>query len=421
MMAIILWFSISMAQEKDETTKKERLDFAKTYFELGGSFMPSFTGKRLISNQVQSFEHSASINPYITWGGFHFWGHTEFYVTIPLKHISLDKKPETDFELKHFVTTGARLYPWAIKEKKIRPYVGFSWGALNFKQKIKPDDNQTALSKDFMLNYEAGITYNYKKLAFRLGINYLSDNEWDYPLSTSQKTTIKTPKYTAQLGLLYTIEATKNTTKENIKEWNQYPRVAQLSHQAKRFGDFFIGVGPSGSYSLKASDYNKTKFPYLKERLVSKSYYDISAGYQFNKANLFAALSFRNPSYETKGFATTQIIKKNSLALEINKYLMDYTGFAPYIGLNIAYDMINYQENVNGVLREIDFDKNIEPGLTFGWDIVPGKTNEAIILRTNLRWYPKSNFGIDGHNFDFSQLEYNLIQVVFYPTRLLKK
>ena len=63
----------------------------------------------------------------------------------------------------------------------------------------------------------------------------------------------------------------------------------------------------------------------------------------------------------------------------------------------------------------------IEPGLTFGWDIVPGKTNEALILRTNLRWYPFSEFEVNGRKFNFSQLEYNLIQVVFYPERLKKR
>ena len=67
------------------------------------------------------------------------------------------------------------------------------------------------------------------------------------------------------------------------------------------------------------------------------------------------------------------------------------------------------------------FKNKLDAGVTFGWDIVPGKTSEALILRTNLRWYPLSKFEIDGKKFNFSQLEYNLIQVVFYPNRLKKR
>lgn len=112
----------------------------------------------------------------------------------------------------------------------------------------------------------------------------------------------------------------------------------------------------------------------------------MSIGYQFNKANLFTALSFRNPKYENNAFDVKQRIRKNALALEVNKFLTDYSGFAPYVGINMAYDHLQYHENVAGTERRLSFSGKIEPGISFGWDIVPGKTSEALILRTNLRW-----------------------------------
>ncbi|NVK52204.1 MAG: hypothetical protein HWD85_04660 [Flavobacteriaceae bacterium] len=411
--------SFVLAQK--DSSKKERLDFAKMYFEIGGTYLPSFTGKQLENNTITAFDHSATLNPYLTWGGFHFWGHTEFYVTFPLSQLRLNEDNGTSHELNHSVATGVRIYPWAMEERKIRPYIGANWGALDFRQILEPDKNKSKLSKDFMLNYDAGVMYNYKKLALRLGINFFTDNKWYYPVSKTQLSEIRTPRMSFQMGLLYSFDSTKDTKEENIDKWNSYPTVSKLSYDANKFGDLFIGIGPSTSFSLSDSDYNAIQFPYLQQKLTSTNYFDIALGYHFNRANLFTAISYRNPTFETEGFGSKQTIKKTSLAVEVNKFLTDYSGFAPYIGLNIAYDRFNYEQNVDGVKTQQTFTNEIEPGFTFGWDIVPGKTNEALILRTNLRWYPFSKFEIDGTKFNFSQLEYNLIQVVFYPERLKKR
>jgi outer membrane protein W len=404
-------------QAQDTTVQKQRLDFAKMYLEGGGTYLPSFTGQQLVNGQLSSFKHSATLNPYLTWGAFHFWGHTEFYVTFPLNQLTLNKNDQTAHQLLHSVATGARIYPWAMKEGQIRPYIGANWGALEFKQKLKPDENQPTLSKDIMFNFDAGVLYNYKKIAVRLGINYFPNNKWNYPMSKSQMAEIETPPISFQMGLLYAFDLTKDNTKENIDKWNSYPRVSKLSYDAKKFGDFFVGIGPSLSFSLSKSDYNVSQLPYLQQKLTSNSYFDIAVGYHFNKANLFTAISYRNPTYKTEGFGANQTIKKTSVALEVNKFLTDYSGFAPYIGLNVAYDKLDYEQNIDGVKKQQTFTNKMEPGITFGWDIVPGKTNEALILRTNLRWYPFSKFELDGKKFNFSQLEYNLIQVVFYPER----
>ncbi len=400
---------------------KQRLDFARTYFELGATGIPSFTGKRLRDNQVTTFRQPAVVNQYLTWGAFHFWGHAEFYVTFPLERLKVKKNGETDFSLNHAVVTGTRYYPWAVKEKKMAPYLGISWGAIDFRQTIKPEENQPKLSKDFLLNYEAGLLYNYGNFGLRFALNYYPDTKWSYPLSRTLKSEIKTPSLSASLGLLYTFDLSRANKKETVDRWNSYPRSSRLSYKAKRFGNFFLGAGPSLSFSLANSLYNREQLPYLKERLVSGNYFDLALGYHFNKANLFTAVSFRNPKFVTEGYESKQTIRKTSLALEVNGFLTDYSGFAPYIGLNVAFNRLKYHQKVDDAVRNIDFRKRVEPGVTFGWDVVPGKTEEALILRTNLRWYPFSEFKIDNRIFDFRQLEYNLIQVVFYPERWKRK
>jgi hypothetical protein len=58
--AILTFYSTNLSGQKDTLTKqnKERLDFTKGYFEFGGTFHTSFTGKRLSSNDVISFDNS---------------------------------------------------------------------------------------------------------------------------------------------------------------------------------------------------------------------------------------------------------------------------------------------------------------------------------------------------------------------------
>ncbi len=405
--------------QKLQIEEKKRLDFAKTYFELGGSYTHSFTGKRLINNELITFENAASITQYLNWGAFHFWGHAEFYVTFPLGQIKINNDEESDFELIQSVVTGLRILPWAFREKKWRPYVGISWSGLDFQQKIKPEENQPMLSKDFLIVPETGLMYGYKGFMLRLGINYIDDNKWNYPLSKTTFTEIETPKFNFQLGLNYAFENSYHKDAKVSKRWNNYPRVSKIGHSAKRFGEFFIGVGPSFSFSLNKSEYNQSNLPYLKDQLTSSTFFDFSIGYQFNRAGLFTALTFRAPEFTTEGFGNNQRIKKQSLALEINKFLTDYTGFAPFIGINMAYDKLDYEENIDKAHKKLKY-RGPEFGFNVGWDIVPGKTDEALILRTNLRWYPFASFGVEGKKFGFSQLEYNLIQVVFYPERLKK-
>ena len=117
-----------------------------------------------------------------------------------------------------------------------------------------------------------------------------------------------------------------------------------------------------------------------------------------------------------KKLQKTQTIKKNSITLEVFKFLTDYSGFTPYLGVNIAYDNIDYSENTNLKALNTTF-KNVNPGITFGWDILPGKTEQWFVLRTNLRWHPFSKFELNGKSYSQNQIEYNVIQAVFYPSR----
>ncbi len=410
-----------MAQESTtEEKRKERLDFATTYFEIGGSFFPSFTGVLLQNNELVSVENAESVIPHINWGGFHFWGHAEFFITVPLKQFNFGTNETTDFQLTHSVVTGMRLLPWAFEEKKLRPYVGLSWSGLDFQQKEAPDGNQPVLTNNFVLAKEAGVLFGYKQFALRLGVTYFGSNKWNYPVSKTRFGLVEAPKYNIQVGLNYSYEGSHAKVQKTNDRWNGYPAISSPGLMAKRAGDFFVGIAPSFSFGLSESDYTNTTLPFLDKKPNSSMYADIAVGYQFYKLGLFTAASFRSPVFKTEGYGVAQTVKKKSFALEVNKYLTDYSGFAPFVGLNMAFDQLEYIEQGEGADINLTF-RSLEPGISFGWDIIPGKTDEALILRTNLRWYPKASFEVGGKAFDFSQLEYNLIQAVFYPGRLKAK
>ena len=416
--------ALTFSQQNDSTEWK-RTGFAKAYFELGGTYMPSFEGKVLLNNEVSSYNNVASGQLYLNWGGFHFHGHTEFYVTIPLFHKSFSQNDGMDFRLTHSVATGARFFPWKYKQNSIRPYIGVGWSGLDFKQiDLSESVDYTSLSKDFSISLDAGVVFGYKQFSARIAGLYFPDNKWQYPISKTQKALVKTPYFGLQVGFMYAMDWSSSTSKEvseeDLETWNSYPTLSKQGTGKEKFGDVFIGAGPSMSFSLKPSTHNKEDFPYLKDKMSSNSYFDIAIGYQFNRIGLFTAVSFRNPKFSTAGFGTTQKITKTSFVLEVNKLLFDYTGFTPYVGLNIGYDKLSYSITDQDITETSEF-KRFEPGVTFGWDIRPGKNQESFVLRTNLRWMPFSNFTVNSKKFEFNQLEYNLIQLVFFPERFIQK
>ena len=66
-------------------------------------------------------------------------------------------------------------------------------------------------------------------------------------------------------------------------------------------------------------------------------------------------------------------------------------------------------------------DRKMGYGLTFGWDIRPNRI-QSWILRTNLRWYPNLFLEVESNSkVSFDNLEFNFIQLIIYPNRMIKR
>jgi opacity protein-like surface antigen len=203
--------------------------------------------------------------------------------------------------------------------------------------------------------------------------------------------------------------------RENEK-LNELPRKSKPTMNALTRGDWFFGISPSVSFLLAYSDYNDIHYPYFNKKPISNTFIDASLGYQFNKKGIVTALSYRNPKFTNEAFGTKQIIQKNSVVLEVYKFLTDYSGFTPYVGVGLGFNKIDYSEK--SIVKDISISKNmVSPGIVMGWDILPGKTEQWFVLRTNLRWFPFEKLNINNKTFSLNQIEYNVIQAVIYPSR----
>ena len=165
------------------TEGKKRLNFAKTYFELGGQYSPGFSSKKIGANQlVQPVTNPASVVPYLNIGAMHFWGHADFFISIPLSQINLTKSDSTDFTLNQSVVTGARFLPWAYKDNKIRPFIGASWAIVNSKQENKQQNGQPVFSKSKLI-FDGGLLYGKGSFMTRVGVNIYPNTRLTYPIA----------------------------------------------------------------------------------------------------------------------------------------------------------------------------------------------------------------------------------------------
>jgi hypothetical protein len=405
-------FSVFSQAQEDGSKERNRLNFAKTYFELGGSLIPGFKGIFTYGASNSAIKYEPSLVPYLNIGGIHYWGHADFYISIPLVQKNWPFRGVSDLQHGHSVVTGARFFPWATKPGIFRPYVGASWAVEYLKAA-----SSTPLHTKNTLLLDIGGLYQRKNFAARIGVSMHPKHQWNYPVSNSNFQLLNTPTMRSYLGVIYTFESTSsnNMQRENQK-MNAYSAFSSPTANAIKTMDWFIGVGPSSSFQLQSPTYNEVNYPYFTRKPISKTYLDIALGAHWNRLGLVNALSYRSPVFINEAFGTRQTIRRQSWAMECYKYVMDFHGFTPYFGLNMTYNRIQYSESANGTAWNKKITQWV-PGLTFGWDILPGKTQQWFVLRTNLRWYPTTKFNLKGRAFQMHELEYNVIQAVFYPSR----
>jgi hypothetical protein len=335
-------------------------------------------------------------------GGTHFWGHSDFYIAVPI--ISTGNAG-----FKTSVETGCKIFPWKIKNKKIRPYIGASWMPSSFKQ---GDGTQLSRSK---YPITGGLVYNIKQHLIELGAGYIPQHSFNYFVSKTNQQSIGTHPYWISLSYKLMIE----TTLSAEKDW-QSGRTKKLTDTLavlRRLNGFSIAVGPSSSFYTKKSSYNAAVAPFADNHHFADVFPEFGIGYYWHKPDLQLNVAYRTVKSELNAFDFNQQLKRKALTFEAYKFLFDYHGFVPFVGASASYEWLKVNEKYNSNHLNL-LSHGLHPGITFGWDIRPNRI-QAMYLRTNLRYFPNLNVNMPmDKKIAFDQIEFNFIQLVIFPERL---
>lgn len=326
-------------------------------------------------------------------GGTHFWGHADFYIAIPLT-----KKDAAGFYTG--VETGALYYPWAVQHQKIRPYIGASFVPFRYKQ-----GEGTELTR-FKWPLMAGLTYNYKNHLIQIGCGYNSDVNEKYYITPETAVAVKTSPIWFSLGYKYRLETTVSAEKDWLS--GRTKMLTDTLAALHRLDGLTIGIGPSSAFFLKKSSYLDESAPALDQHRVVDVFMEWAIGYYWHKPDVQANVSFRKINSTLEAYEMKHSVQRTAFTLETFKFICDYHGFAAFVGPALSYDQLEVNDHS---------DKQLRPGLTFGWDIRPNRI-QSWYLRTNLRYFPNMKMNADANqSFHFDQLEFNFIQLVIFPGR----
>ena len=407
---LIGWPMFTFAQKIVE--QQTRFRFAQMHLGVDGQYIPSVqAGFLSATGEQRPFTTPGTYHPRFTIGATHFWGLMDFYVSFPLNSIRPPAAEIQEYSVSTNVATGARVHPLQLLYHRINPFVGANWSTLSYNQRVNEQLSGATFTRDVII-LEGGLNYLTGPHWFEVGVQHLPAREFTYATSRQTTTPVRFPALTFQVSYKFLLDVTKPLEKDNKNQFGQYLRErGQLS-------GFHLDVGPSAAFTLPRSEYLTRTRPYLNNPSGNQPFWDLSVGYYFFRPDFDIRLAHRNIVADHTAYGLSQRLSRRSISLEVYKYLLDYHGFVPFVGLSVSREQLGIREIDNETLVTDQHEQHYVPGLVFGWDIRPVRF-ESILLRTNLRYSPFLKTQVKGQMLSFQQLEFNFIQAVVYPQRLL--
>lgn len=420
LIAIIL-FGNSILSSQDSTLvfKKTRHRFAQSSFGVYQNFIPSYKAKipsTVLANGDLDFD--ATSQTMLSMSGLHFWGKVDFYVNISLFTLQNRKKYPRHF-FSTGIETGLKYFVWKTPYTTIAsPFVGVSFNSMDYK--FYNDENTSGNKIDYVrAGFHAGFaTIRKDKHYFQLSGSYYYNNEIAYYFSRNAPATLKLPPVSIKIGYRYVIDASLSD-EPNYESGKTKETVEKLEREKSNYlNSFGVGIGQSSAFYIKENSSLFLDYPHLKGDKLADVFPELGLSYYHHKLDANINLSFRRIKREIDGYQSSFKLKRLAFSLDMFKFLFDYHGFVPFIGISPSFEVLS--ANFTDSLNEIESSANkrqIKPGLIFGWDIRPNRL-KTFALRTNLRFFP--NLGFEDKNFTirFHQLEFNFIQAVFYLNRM---
>lgn len=410
---ILLAFFVTVELSGQEKTAGEkRFSFAEGVIGFDLQYMPSAGQSYFINGQqeIQSFSLPQQLTPRFHISGLHFWGHADFYILLPI--VNLLPQPEGNPETYYSTgpETGLKLYPWALRKNKLRPYAGISWNIIQYNQKTENGQGTTLLKNQAPLQF--GLSYHSGKNIFDIGAAYNHQGSQDYYLDREISKGIELSPMTYSISYKWTFDSSMKDAKEYDN--GLIDKQVDYIRSMKKLSGFSFAIGLSSSLTTH-NKFNQENNPFSEDLTISNSHLDLGIGYYFEKLDAHVNATFRNIPYEVKSYDFHQTMKRRTVGLEMYKFLFDYHGFVPYIGIVPSRERVQFEELNYGEITNSKIEESWRMGFIFGWDIRQDE-RQWYILRTNLRYFPMK-LEIGDVNYSMNQFEFNFIQFVYYPSR----
>lgn len=389
--------------------QKSSFRFAESYFGLAAEISPQ-NGSFLFEQNgiLQKEKLPSNISPRLLIGGTHFWGFADFYLSIPLTEIHF--KGSRNVKYSNNVLTGFRFFPLKLNERSFRLFVGLGFNNRSMKLPNGP------IYSNWQCFLETGISFrNSKNRIFGLAAYYFPNSDFNTAINRSQ--IVQTSLFPSAFSLSFKQCIDFSKSYENAESKRFFKLLFEKLDNQKKLNTYSLAIGLSAFIPFEKTEH-ATRKTFFNDEIEGGTNLDFGLGYYFHKVKTAIRISYRSLNQEEEAFDYSYRLNKRSLALEAFKFLLNYRGFVPFIGASISTDFY--------FLKEKDKKKNITDFsisslgyyLLLGWDIRFTET-DFFILRTNLRYQPNMGLTKDNLIFTSGSLEFNFIQLVFYPEKYI--
>jgi outer membrane protein W len=371
------------------------------------------TSNTITKGKVKNYQFGGFTVPRIVIGGLHFWGHADIAFNIPVGEIGRKQDSiainYSDFDIMTF-----KYYPWAIKKGGIRPYIGTSVNINTYSQQGTDEYKTVYGGRDFKLGFPLNAGLSYQVGSWLLNVDGKLNLNRDRKIyaSRTETTNMKLPSYSLSVGVRKLFEST--TTKFE-KKYEDGTMKIDYEKAKNKLNAFSFAVGLSTSIYTATSDYNKQNRRFLSNR-SGASFLEYGFGYYLDKSDIHFNLAYRQGTSNDYGFGINQKHDRTAYTLEAYKFLFDYKGFVPFLGIGINKENLKFTETDFQKTLLTASNSKITPNISFGWDIRYHRLN-WLMLRTNMRYFPVSGINTLVGKIKFNQMEMNFIQAVIYPQR----
>lgn len=397
---LLVFFSLSSFCQKD------RYRFAETYV---GFETELVTEHNSFIYQKDGISHTeklpSQITPRILIGGTHFWRHADFYISIPLTNIQFGGSK--NISLTNDVYTGFRYLPFTLEDKTVRPYVGVGFNSKGLKLKNGP------YYTNWQWFYEGGFNYRKNNKIFGFEMRYIPKSDFYNAYSRTKFQNTKTNPFSFSLSYKVAFDATAGYSSEGAKKYMK--KIYNDAEKAGALSAFSFGIGLNAIIPLGKTELASQK-AFFNDEIEGALTYDVGIGYYSNPLDATVRVSYRPIKQEETAFDYTYRLNNHSVAFEVFKFIGDYHGFVPFVGPYISLNRYHLEEIDLGKTTKDMTTNKLGYGLVFGWDIRQSRV-DYITLRTNLRYTPEMNYKAGASKFTSKQIEFNFIQLVYYPER----